>query len=241
VPAHETASAESDAPHADGSDADMASQVAGEARAALAALLDLRRLADTALAERPRIGVVDELSGCLLALTDSIELKQAARSGRGLSPPAETDGYRPSDPLDRFVRLRDRRCRFPGCRARIRRCDLDHRVPHPHGPTAHTNLEGLCEFHHRLSHQAPGWRLGGSSAGGLTWTLPGGSTISTVPPRFGTDDGGAPGTVAAGAARAAVGARWADLDAAQREARIRSLIAPRRSAEASAADGPAGF
>ena len=91
--------------------------------------------------------------------------------------------------MDRFVRLRDRRCRFPGCRTRIRTCDLDHRIPYPHGRTTHDNLEGLCEHHHRLSHQAPGWRLGGSSDGGLVWTLPGGTTITTVPPRFGTDDG----------------------------------------------------
>ena len=158
----------------------------------LAALLDVRRLAGTALAERPRIAAVDPLTGCLLALTDSTQIRAAVRDGLGLGPPPETDGYRPSAPLDRFVRLRDRRCRFPGCRARARRGDLDHRVPYPLGPTAHHNLEGLCEHHHRLSHQAPGWHLSGTTDDGLVWTLPGGTTITTVPPRFGTDDGNQP-------------------------------------------------
>jgi hypothetical protein len=240
APAEGSAQAEGSAP-TKGSAPDRTDETAAvtevRTQAALASLLDVRRLADTALAERPRIAVVDQLTGCLLALTDSTELRAAVRTGRGLSPPEATDGYRPSDPLDRFVRLRDRRCRFPGCRARIRKCDLDHRVPYPHGPTAHTNLEGLCEFHHRLSHQAPGWRLGGHSDGGLVWTLPGGSTITTVPPRFGTDDGNddAPhrhrGTTGGGI-------DWRHLRSAERRARLRDLVCGR---PARPGDEPAGF
>jgi hypothetical protein len=158
-------------------------------RAALARLLDARRLIDTALAERPRIAVVDQLTGTLLALTDSTELRAAVAAGRGLGPPPGTDAYRPTDPLHRFVRLRDRRCRFPGCRTRARCCDLDHQVPHPHGSTVHDNLACLCEHHHRLSQQAPGWRLYRETDGTLVWILPGGRTLSTRPPAFGTDDG----------------------------------------------------
>src|SRR5690606_24940114 len=60
-------------------------------RAALTRLLDTRRLIDTALAERPRIAVVDQLSGTLLALTDSTELRAAVAAGRGLGPPSGTD------------------------------------------------------------------------------------------------------------------------------------------------------
>ena len=161
----------------------------GEQPTALTRLLDTRRLIDTALAERPRIAVIDPLSGTLLALTDSTELRAAAAAGRGLGPPSGTDAYQPTDPLYRFVRLRDRRCRFPGCRLRARCCDLDHQVPHPHGDTAHDNLACLCEHHHRLSHQAPGWRLHRAANGGLAWTLPGGCTITTYPPAFGCDDG----------------------------------------------------
>jgi hypothetical protein len=162
------------------------------ARAALTRLLDTRRLLDTALAERPRIAVTDRLSGTLLALTDSSELRAAATAGRGLGPPPGTAAYRPTDPLHRFVELRDRRCRFPGCRVLARCCDLDHQIPHPHGPTAHDNLACLCEHHHRLSHQAPGWRLHRDADGGLVWTLPSGRTLTTHPPAFGTDDGSTP-------------------------------------------------
>ena len=162
------------------------------ARAALTRLLDTRRLLDTALAERPRIAVTDRLSGTLLALTDSSELRAATAAGRGLGPPPGTAAYRPTDPLHRFVELRDRRCRFPGCRVRARCCDLDHQIPHPHGPTAHDNLACLCEHHHRLSHQAPGWRLHRDADGGLVWTLPSGRTLTTQAPAFGTDDGSTP-------------------------------------------------
>jgi Domain of unknown function (DUF222) len=167
----------------------LTAYAAGEQPTAFTRLLDTRRLIDTALAERPRIALVDQLSGTLLALTDSTELRAAAAAGRGLGPPSGTDAYQPTDPLYRFVRLRDRRCRFPGCRLRARCCDLDHQVPHPHGDTAHDNLACLCEHHHRLSHQAPGWRLHRDADGGLVWTLPGGCTITTYPPAFGNDDG----------------------------------------------------
>jgi hypothetical protein len=149
--------------------------------------------------------VVDEISGELLALTDAFEVRRIAAcrrrscysgrrpcthrpSGPGLGPPRVTGRYRPSAPLDHFVRGRDRRCRFPGCRARPIRCDLDHVVPWPAGPTSASNLCCLCRHHHRLSHQAPGWTLRRLADGGLEWTLPGGDRLVTHPIPYGTDD-----------------------------------------------------
>ncbi|MGY1844136.1 DUF222 domain-containing protein [Modestobacter sp. SYSU DS0875] len=164
-----------------GTPPDVADPVAG---AALADLVGTRTVAGTALAARPGIALVDELTGQLLALTDAAGL----RAGRALGPPPESPGYSPGRALDRFVRLRDRRCRFPGCRKRPIRCDLDHTVPFPFGPTAHDNLCCLCRHHHRLSHQAPGWRLRGLPDGGLEWTTPTGQVLVTHPPRFGADD-----------------------------------------------------
>ena len=150
----------------------------------LAALLGIRSVGGTALPSRPEIALVDELSGQLLALTDAAGL----RAGRALGPPPESPGYRPAAALDRFVRRRDRRCRFPGCRARARRDDLDHTGPWPAGPTDRRNLAALCRHHHRLRHQAPGWRLRGLADGGLQWTTPTGQVLVTHPPRHGTDD-----------------------------------------------------
>ena len=44
--------------------------------------------------------------------------------------------YRIPDDLKRAVRLRDRTCRFPGCRRRARTCDIDHSRAWAHGGTS---------------------------------------------------------------------------------------------------------
>ena len=89
-------------------------------RAALRDLLG--RTAGGALAERPRIALVDALTGALVSLTDLPGLTRAARDGTALGAPPPTDGYRPGAALDRFIRHRDRRCRFPGCRLLVSKC-----------------------------------------------------------------------------------------------------------------------
>ncbi|MDP5183214.1 DUF222 domain-containing protein [Blastococcus sp. BMG 814] len=170
-------------------------------RAALAALLDAG--GGGTLVDRPRIAVVDELTGALLALTDSRELRRLAHcddatcrraparcthdlTGRpGLGPPGPTDGYRPGAALDRYLRARDRRCRFPGCRRRVPLGgELDHDRPWPEGPTSTENLTGFCTGHHRGKHQAPGWQYELASDGRLTVTTPTGLTATTTPPSF---------------------------------------------------------
>ncbi|NEK86398.1 HNH endonuclease [Blastococcus saxobsidens] len=170
-------------------------------RAELAALLD--RSAGGTLVDRPRIAVVDELTGALVALTDSRELRRHAHCGRpacarrpgvcdhdlagrpGLGPPPPTDGYRPGAALDRFLRARDRRCRFPGCRRRVPRGgELDHSTPYPDGPTSAANLTGFCTGHHRGKHQAPGWTYDLEPDGTLTVSAPTGLVASTEPPPF---------------------------------------------------------
>ena len=175
------------------------------AAAQIGRLLALRSTAGTALAHLPQIAIFEEISGQLLALTDATQIRHAATCGHrkcrtgkrpcthppagpGLGPPRTTPGYSPSDPLARFVRARDRRCRFPGCRAPAIRCDLDHNQPWPSGRTSADNLCCLCRHHHRLSHQAPGWTMTRLPDGGLQWTTPGGDTITTHPIPYGTDD-----------------------------------------------------
>jgi hypothetical protein len=170
-------------------------------RAALAALLD--RGAGGGLVDRPRIALVDELTGALLCLTDSDELRRHATCGSrtcrrdparcdhdlgdrpGLGPPGRSGGYRPGAALDRFVRARDRRCRFPGCRRRVPMGgELDHDRPWPDGSTSAGNLTGYCTGHHRGKHQAPGWRHRLAPDGTLTVTTPTGLVATTGPPPF---------------------------------------------------------
>jgi hypothetical protein len=95
------------------------------------------------------------------------------------SPPTGgEDRYRPSDPLDRYVRTRDRHCQFPTCRQPAHRGDLDHIIPFPLGPTTAANLTALCRRHHRLK-QRPGWALARGPDGTLEWTTPTGHVVPT--------------------------------------------------------------
>ncbi|WP_245899607.1 HNH endonuclease signature motif containing protein [Geodermatophilus normandii] len=167
---------------------------APDALTALAAATDHARAALTGLlaatgggglADRPRLVLTDALTGALLTLTDLPALRRAIAQGGGLGPPGRADGYRPGAALDRHVRTRDRRCRFPGCRRRVPRgSDLDHAVPWPTGPTTAANLAGYCTGHHRGKHQAPGWRHTLAPDGTLTVTTPTGLTAATTPPPY---------------------------------------------------------
>ena len=172
-----------------------------EQRAVIADLLD--RTSGGGLVDRPRIAVVDALDGALLALTDGRELRRVAHCGAaacrrdpgrcthdltgrpGLGPPPPTPAYRPSAPLDRYLRARDRRCRFPGCRAPVPRGgELDHDRRWPDGPTDAANLAGYCTPHHRGKHQAPGWLHDLAPDGTLTVTTPTGLVARTTPPPY---------------------------------------------------------
>nr|MCW2728551.1 endonuclease [Aeromicrobium sp.] len=54
------------------------------------------------------------------------------------------------DILDLALRFRDGVCQAPGCMVPAERCDIDHRVPHPEGPTRADNLGPLCRRHHQM-------------------------------------------------------------------------------------------
>jgi hypothetical protein len=170
-------------------------------RTALAGLLDAT--AGGGLAERPRILLTDALTGTLRALTDLPALRAAAHCGTpacrrhpeqcthdltgrpALGPPGPTDRYRPGAALDRWIRARDRRCRFPGCRRPVpRHGELDHHQPWPTGPTSAGNLAGYCTTDHRGKHQAPGWTHHLAPDGILTVTTPTGLAASTTPPPY---------------------------------------------------------
>jgi hypothetical protein len=88
--------------------------------------------------------------------------------------------YVPSAALARFVRCRDLTCRFPGCEESADRCDLDHTIPYPVGPTCASNLKCLCRKHHLLKTFC-GWLDRQLPDGTLLWTSPTGQTYTTRP------------------------------------------------------------
>ncbi len=91
------------------------------------------------------------------------------------------DPYVPSTAMRRTVQVRDIACIFPGCTRAADRCELDHTVPWPHGPTCPCNLAALCKHHHRLKHRDPGWRLVNHGNGHLVWTTPWRTTYDVGP------------------------------------------------------------
>src|SRR3954470_19882032 len=121
--------------------------------------------------------------GRLLATVDPDQLHRLCRRGKGLGPPPATAAYTPTDRQQAFVRIRDRRCRFPNCGQRVGRADLDHVLPHAGGgATACTNLCCLCRSHHWVKTFAKGWRFVMDPDGILHVTTPSGVTRSTRPP-----------------------------------------------------------
>ena len=60
------------------------------------------------------------------------------------------DSYEPPQDMRDHVLARDPVCIGLGCRLPANRCDLDHRVPHPRGPTAAGNLEPWCRSGHEI-------------------------------------------------------------------------------------------
>lgn len=91
--------------------------------------------------------------------------------------------YRAPADLDGFVRVRDGRCRFPGCSRRAERADLDHTTAWAHGGhTADANLAALCRHHHRLKHES-GWRVVQEPGGVTRWMSPVGHVLRTWPER----------------------------------------------------------
>ncbi len=95
--------------------------------------------------------------------------------------------YQPSAAVERWVRLRDMTCRFPGCDRPAVICDVDHTIPFNHadpragGRTVPGNLKCLCREHHRDKTFVEGWRDQQLSDGTVIWTSPTGEVYVTTP------------------------------------------------------------
>jgi hypothetical protein len=112
-------------------------------------------------------------------------LAQLVRDGakvRPISMPSEEPEphYRPSAELAEFVRMRDLYCRAPGCDVPADRCDIDHTIPFPIGPTHASNLKCLCRTNH-LMKTFGGWHDIQLPDGTVIWISPSGRKYVTKP------------------------------------------------------------
>jgi hypothetical protein len=114
------------------------------------------------------------------------ELRRAARSlprpGLLTRPhPFGTPGaYRVPRWLRRLLIVRRPRCEWPGCGIRATRCDLDHDLPWPYGPTCACQVGPLCRRHHRVKQL--GWTKHRTGDGAVRWTSPTGRTWTSPSP-----------------------------------------------------------
>ena len=99
--------------------------------------------------------------------------------------------YQPPADLRDHVITRDRSCILPVCSQPAHRCQLDHTVRYPDGPTAATNLGPPCGPHHDLKTRLH-WKLDQPEPGRFIWTTPAGKTYPREPQAIGpiTDDDG---------------------------------------------------
>ncbi len=77
-------------------------------------------------------------------------LVAATRKAIQKAPRHQTDSYEPTVEIAETVRARDPVCTYPGCGVPAARCDLDHTVPHPRGPTSVRNLSPRSRRCHRF-------------------------------------------------------------------------------------------
>lgn len=96
----------------------------------------------------------------------------------GQAPPEPR--YVPSAKLAELVRCRDLTCRCPGCDVPSFRCDLDHTIAYPVGPTQASNLKALCRKHYLLK-TFWAWHDAQSPDGTVVWTSPEGQPFATRP------------------------------------------------------------
>jgi hypothetical protein len=91
-----------------------------------------------------------------------------------------TSTYRPPAHLRRFLWARDKTCQMIGCTAPATRCEVDHTIPFPEGPTADHNNGMFCKHDHRLKHESP-WQITQPSPGTFKCVSPTGRVYIREP------------------------------------------------------------
>lgn len=86
-----------------------------------------------------------------------------------------------STSLTRFIQVRDRSCRVPGCTAPADTTEIDHTVRHAdRGMTSPDNTGSFCKFHN-LWKERSSWRVAQPSPGIFTFTSPEGRVYTSHP------------------------------------------------------------
>jgi hypothetical protein len=148
----------------------------------------VRDLAATAKIKPVRMPAAPKTPAEQGTVSDTVESTESSGSPEAPIEPSESaapegaePGYRPSVALSEFIRWRDLTCRFPGCDAPIARCDIDHTVPYPAGPTHPSNTKLYCRAHHLVKTFCPGWSDRQLPDGTVEITTPTGHTHVTEP------------------------------------------------------------
>jgi hypothetical protein len=110
-------------------------------------------------------------------------LNQALAARLDSLPALSTDTYAPTVAITDHVRARNPRCTAYDCPTRAHRCDLDHDVPWPRGPTEVDNLAPRHRRHHELKTRGlVATRL--NQDGSVEHSMLTGLTVTTRPNRY---------------------------------------------------------
>ncbi|MBV7295611.1 HNH endonuclease [Corynebacterium sp. TAE3-ERU12] len=92
----------------------------------------------------------------------------------------DSDARFPTPAQRAMVTARDGHCQYPGCTIPADRCDVDHILPWPEGPTSTDNLQLLCRRHHVLKTSKL-WQVERTPDGAKTWNSADGATAVSLP------------------------------------------------------------
>ena len=160
-----------------GGSVEVSGSAAAGARVSVDVVIDLDSLlgfADTAAEIGGMSGISAETVRRLIADDpDATMRKLVTDSTTGQLVAVGQHRYQVTGRLREFLELRDRRCRFPGCRRRAAMCEIDHATPWDQGGrSSPENLGALCKRHHQLKTHA-GWRIADSHvSGACVWISP---------------------------------------------------------------------
>jgi hypothetical protein len=131
--------------------------------------------------EMPGYGYVTAEHARQIMLGDDSTWRRMLVDGpTGAALELETTAYRPTAAMRAHVAAVDGTCRGPGCTVPAARCDLDHDIPWPHGPTAVDNLTSKHRAHHSV-HTHGHWRVRRDPDGSVHWRTKAGRTYVTRP------------------------------------------------------------